>query len=130
MKQQLWEGICEGKPIRITGETVGSDIHIEIEDITEGFLTDLVGGAISFTKAHPFMAAIAVAPWAKLAYDSLKKYNMAKDTAVKFYAKNQPEQIKYWKMVRELEKSGTFKLYKHGHKSPGYQWELRRSDIQ
>ena len=129
MKQQVWEGICEGNPIRINVDHVGSDLVVEIEDLKEGFLTDLVGGAITFAKAHPFMTAIAVAPWAKLAVDSLKKYQLAKDTAVKFYAKDMPEKVKYWKMVRELERGGNFKLHTHGYKNTGYYWELRRRDI-
>lgn len=129
MKETLWEGICEGKPIKITGEQVGLDIHVEIETLKEGFLTDLVGGAVSFAKAHPIMTTVALAPWAKLAYDAFKKYKLAKDTALKFYTKDIVKRGEYFKMVRELERSGQYKLVKQGYRDSGYYWELHRRDI-
>lgn len=127
--ETLWEGICEGEPIKINGERVGKDIHIEIETIKEGFLTDLIGGAATFAVAHPFVTAIALAPWAKLAFDALKKYKLAKDTALKFYTKDINERSKYFKMVKELEKTGQYKLVKQGVRDSGYYWELHRRDI-
>ena len=129
MKEQLWEGICEGRAVRISGEQNGKDVHIEIETVNEGFLTDLVGGAVSFGKAHPFITAIALAPWAKLAFDALKKYKLAKDTALKFYTKDVNERSKYFNMVKELEKSGQYKLVKQGRRDAGYYWELHRRDV-
>ena len=129
MKDILWEGICEGKPIRITGEQVGADVYVEIEILREGFLTDLVGGAVSFAKASPVMTTIALAPWAKLAYDAFKKYQLAKDTALKFYTKDINKRGDYHKMVRELEKTGHYKTVKQGYRDSGYYWELHRRDI-
>ena len=126
MKDTLWEGICEGKPIKITGEQVGSDVHVEIEVLTEGFLTDLIGGAVSFAKAHPFLSAIAVSPWASMALDSIKKYNQAKDSALKFFTKELAKRGEYTKMVRELERSGQYKIVKQGYRDSGYYWELHR----
>jgi hypothetical protein len=125
----LWEGICEGKPIRITGEQVGSDLSIEINAITEGFLTDLVGGAVSFAKAHPIITTVALAPWARIAYDAFKKYKLTKDTALKFYTKDINKRNEYFKMVKELERTGQFKIVKQGVKDTGYYWELHRRDI-
>ena len=129
MKEVLFEGICEGKPIRITGEQDGLDVNIEIETLCEGFLTDLVGGAVSFAKAHPVMTTIALAPWAKLAYDAAKKYKQTKDTALKFFTNDVAKRSEYFKMVRELEKSGQYKIVKQGYKGTGYYWELHRRDI-
>jgi hypothetical protein len=129
VKDVLWEGICEGKPIKITGERVGLDIHVEIETLKEGFLTDLVGGAVTFAKAHPFMTAIALAPWAKLAYDAFKKYQLTKDTALKFYTKDVNKRSDYFKMVRELERTGQYKIVKQGYRDTGYYWELHRRDV-
>lgn len=126
MKDVLWEGICQGKPIRITGEQKDQSIHVDIEILREGFLTDLVGGAVRFAKAHPIITGIAMAPWAKLAYDAFKKYKLAKDTALKFYTKDLNKRAEYFKMVRELERSGQYKIVKQGYRDSGYYWELHR----
>jgi hypothetical protein len=123
----MWEGICEGKPIKITCEQQENlDVQIDIEVLQEGFLTDLVGGAVRFTKAHPIMTTIAIAPWARLAYDAVKKYKLAKQTALKFYAPNQTKRAEYFKMVREIERTGQYKIVKQGYRDTGYYWELHR----
>lgn len=129
MEQVLWEGICGGEPLKVIAKSTETGVEIRIEPITEGFLTDLVGGAVTYAKAHPVLATIAVAPWAKMAHDAFKKYKLTKDTALKFYAKDQPERTKYFKMVKELEKTGQYKTVKSGYRGTGYYWELDRRNI-
>ena len=68
-------------------------------------------------------------PWAKLAYDAIKKYKQTKDTALKFYTDDVGKRSEYFKMVRELERSGQYKLVKQGYKGTGYYWELHRRNI-
>jgi len=127
VKETMWEGICEGKPIKITCEQQQNlDVQIDIEVLEEGFLSNLVGGAIGFAKAHPIMTTVALAPWAKLAHDAVKKYKQAKSTALKFYAPNLTKRAEYFKMVREIERTGQYKIVKQGYRNTGYFWELNR----
>ena len=124
MKELIWEGVFDGKAAQLHVESEGNTLICSLTPLTEGFLTDLIGGAVSFSKAHPFITG-AMAGWA---WDSIKKYNDAKKYALKFYAKDFSEQSKYWKMVKELEKTGSYRLVTHGYKGgAGYYWGLNKT---
>lgn len=120
--EKIWEGIFRGRPSEILVKQQGNTTEIIINDSTEGVLVEIFKGAVSFAKSHPFLTGfLAAAAW-----DAVKKYNEAKRTALKFYAKEPKDRPKYITMIKELEKDG-FRIVNQGYiRGTGYFWELNR----
>lgn len=120
--EKIWEGIFCGKPTELLVKHQNGITEIIINECTEGILVEIFKGALSFAKAHPFLTGfLAAAAW-----DAVKKYNEAKKSALKFYAKEPKDRSKYITMIKELEKDG-FRIVNQGYvRGTGYFWELNR----
>ena len=122
MKQILGQGVYDGKVCQLVVETVDDIDTCQFEPITEGFLHDIISGATSFAKAHPFLTAIG-ATWA---WDAIHKYKQASKAAMRLYSPDSSSRGQYFKMVDEMKKNGYYVTKQGWHGGSGYYWELDR----
>lgn len=119
----LWEGIISAQAAKLYVTELDEGIELyRLDTVEEGLLSSVVSGTLSFAKAHPFLTAAM----ASYAWDAVKKYNQAKKNALMFHTTNSWDRDKYWTMVKQLERDGSFKLVKHGRDGVGYFWEMHK----
>jgi hypothetical protein len=121
VKTCIWEGLIRGVPHQLLVEE-GEELVVSLEKSSSGPLFEVFAGLKTFVSAHPFLTGYLTG----MGLDALKKYNEAKKTAIKLYAKDVTERSKYTAMVKEMEKNG-YKIVKQGYiHGTGYYWELNR----